>query len=267
VIHSKQTTLLNHDRYENNEIGKRKLFIDAFLRDELIIEYKKNKYLNKGIQKINDSTYVGKFAKEKTKEIPKSKGKDIVDEITDICPYCRYICELENNIFIIERNKEVYKGINTLCNILSEMATKYSEKYGYFIEFKPITEKRAVWNVIENAEKIYYIKLKLNAPNLFGVNKSTREYLNEIKDDLNITTVEQTYSNKKGELNIKEHKEVIENPLEYIEEGGGDWELKTERGIVKSHEKTAKLIKVYTVFEDIVEYLVNYTVNKFGVKK
>jgi hypothetical protein len=140
----------------------------------------------------------------------------------------------------------VFREIDKLCELLSNMATKHAKQHGYIVDLNPVVGKRAFWDILSQSKreqkKIQSIDLKLNSPNLNLLNQKARDSLKFLKDTFNSTQVNFEMKNPEEGLDIDENKGELKDYIDYAEEGGGTWELKIEgEGVVKSHSKTAKI--------------------------
>jgi hypothetical protein len=108
------------------------------------------------------------------------------------------------------------------------------------------------WDTIENADKIFELKLNLKSPNLFGFALTTSQLLQNVKNDFNNDELDMNLKNTSGNLKIT--KNTLGDAIDYAGGGGGHWQLsfirkgRTKKTTVKSN-KSVKTIEV-TNFED-----------------
>lgn len=234
---------------------KIKLFVDRFLQNETthITRYG-SEYVLLEIEN-KENVYYGIFAKKGVRNIPKKEGSHINDRPTVEYPNVYFVCDVNKNIFCIETKSTVYKNSQEILKILSEMVTEKIKSEGYTCKFETIDQKRAFWNTLKGAKKIYYLQLTLNSPNLLNANKKAREALKEIYNEYNNTTTNIKLENEEGNLKIEE-KNRTKSYIEYAEEGGGHWALKTDKGVTKSSEKVFTLKKICKHIAEVAEDII-----------
>ncbi|MBA2853985.1 hypothetical protein HNP89_001963 [Methanococcus maripaludis] len=256
IIKSVQRTLNDFQGSNNLDTpeGKKQMFIDSFLRNgfsdgrdgEL-------KYEVLGVEPIDERYYVGKFSKTKKQKDPKKSGEDIKYFEDIIQPFSEFVCDTDRHYLIIEKKSDVFRNVPHLCRLLSDMVTTELKNFGYIVQFEPVVEEQAFWNIIKEAEKVKSISFTLNAPNLFGVNEKSRQVMSRVKKTTNADELNLKYSNKNGELKVTE--EEFKDPVNYVNEGGGKWEIETDKRKIKSFESSMKLSIPFTQISDVVEYV------------
>ncbi|WP_135610026.1 hypothetical protein [Methanococcoides sp. AM1] len=239
IIKSKQKRLFK-SKYDDTPDGKKKLFIDAFLQNE------SNYITNRGTEYIlldlenQDQLYFGNFCKKGEVKIPKKEGGHLKKRPTVEYPYSYFVCDTDNHIFCIEKKSKVFREIDDFLSILSNMVTQKIKDEGFVCKFETIDERHAFWDIIESAHSIYSLELNLNSPNLLDANKKARESLKGVHSLFNNTSATVRLENEEGDL-IIEKTAVTESYIEYAEEGGGNWSLKTDMGDTKSSDKALSI--------------------------
>jgi hypothetical protein len=253
TIRSKQRTLFTNT-YQNTEEDKKRLFEDLFLQNGTTYTTKKSKFILADVEH-HGNCYYGKFAKCRNRKVPLKNGIHIDDKYQPEYPYSYFVCDTGKNIFCIERKSSVYKITESIIGILSAMVTEKIKNEGYVCVFDAVTQKRAFWNIIKDAKKIYYLKLTINSPNILHANETAREFAQAIHDEFNSTTTEIEFRNDNGELIIKENdnnKDIVE----YTEEAGGKWEVRYDDKKVKSSDKVFSFKRIVINIRDVAEDIV-----------
>ncbi len=259
IIRSKQNTLFEN-KYPDTVEGKKKLFEELFLQNETTYISRKSEFVLADIDHY-DNYYYGKFAKRRTQKLSKKEGHHIRDTSQTEYPYSYFVCDTEKNIFCIEKKSSVYKNPENVIRILSAMVTEKIRAEEYVCIFEAVTQKRAFWNTIKDAKKIYYLQLTLNSPNLLNSNKKAREAVKALQDKFNNTTTKVELKNEEGNLKIEEN-EITNDHVEYAEEAGGNWVVKFDGRIVKSSDKIFSFQKEIINIKDAAEDIINQA-NKF----
>ena len=155
----------------------------------------------------------------------------------------------------------MYKNPENIIGILSAMVTEKIRDGGYVCIFEAVTQKRAFWNTIKDAKKIYCLQLTLNSPNFLNSNKKARETVKALQERLNNTTTKLEFKNEEGNLKIEEN-EINNDYVEYAEEAGGNWVVKFDGKQVKSSDKVFSFYKEVTNIKDAAEDIISQA-NKF----
>ena len=259
IIRSEQCTLFEN-KYPDTAEGKQKLFEDLFLQNETTYVSRKSEFVLADVEH-HDNYYYGKFAKRRKQKLSKKEGHHILDTSLTGYPYSYFVCDTTKNIFCIEIKSSVYKTPESIIGILSAMVTEKIRSEGYVCIFEAVTQKRAFWNTIKDAKKIYYLQLTLNSPNLLNSNKKAREVVKALQGKFNNTTTKVELKNEEGNLKIEEN-EVTNNYIEYAEEAGGNWVVKFDGKKVKSSDKIFSFQKEVINIKDEAEDIISQA-NRF----
>ncbi len=115
-------------------------------------------------------------------------------------------------------------------------------RYGYSLSIHPINKKEDFWTVINKCKgTIEEVVFDFSSPNLFNLKNELEDELKNTTKTFNTDSAAMVLRNKQGALNIPEDNPLIQQSVEYISKGGGDYKIKTlgEQGYMTS----AKIIK------------------------
>ncbi len=107
---------------------------------------------------------------------------------------------------------------------------------------------------MEEAEKLYEIKLNLKSPNLFGNSFATNELLASVKKDFNNDELDLNLKNSNG--NLKANRSELEDPIKYTGAGGGHWQLTIKRkgSLKKTIAKSSQNVKTVEITNFETDY-------------
>ena len=133
-----------------------------------------------------------------------------------------FVIDQETQIFACQHNYDIATADN-IKNVLEILTNAAISSFGYVVKLEYIVDKFKFWNIIEESNGIFQIAFKLNAPNLFGGSKVANQWLKELKDKHNMTTVGVDVRNENAALTYDE--EELESYRDYADSGGGEWTL------------------------------------------
>ena len=115
-----------------------------------------------------------------------------------------------------------------------------------------ISDIASFWDTVKEAERIYEMNLYLRSPNLFGGAFRTNELLEMLKKYTNNDEVDISLKNDSGSLNIDTE---MEDPLNYVVNGGGKWKITYGRKGKKRKKTVSSASKVKLVeIDNFAEY-------------
>lgn len=182
--------------------------------------------------------YVGKLAKKAKAQIGGLDDTNgiIIQELDNWIPIW-VVIDVYNQYILTENNRD-FGEASHVGKVIQAMLSGFTKQtYNYRTIVDPVIEKNAFWDIIENAEKIYSVNLKLISPNIFGAHAQTKKMLNEVRAWANQQELGIYLSNKSGNLKIE--KGQLSGALEYIEEGEGNWSARV-RGPGQEKPQTHK---------------------------
>lgn len=133
-----------------------------------------------------------------------------------------FVIDQETQIIAFEQDSNIAtpENIKNVIELISNAAIK---TWGYNVKLEFIVDKFRFWTIIEKSSGIFQIAFKLNAPNLFGGSKRANEWLRELKERHNMTSVGVDVKNENAALKY-DHDE-LESYRDYADSGGGEWTL------------------------------------------
>lgn len=198
------------------------LFVYA-LNQNVTIEYYGKSYTTRlVVQTVSARYLVGYFLKSTDVHLINLDEKLFIEE--DILNWEKvfFVIDQETQIFACQQNYDIATADN-IKNVLEILTNSAISSFGYVVKLEYIVDKFKFWNIIEESNGIFQIAFKLNAPNLFGGSKVANQWLKELKDKHNMTTVGVDVRNENASLTYVE--EELESYRDYADSGGGEWTL------------------------------------------
>lgn len=197
----------------------------------------------------DDIFYSAKFAKKSTTSIGElTERNEIERQKVDDWIAIWITVEIKHQYIAVEYSRE-FGDIRHAAKAIEHLFSEYCLKtYGYMVLVEPVLQENAFWKIVQEAERIYSIKLRLISPNIFGANAETKKSLDELRMVFNQQEVSVSLVNKNGELKVDSGK--LAGALEYIENGEGTWAIRArgpgERRS-KQHKSESHPIKIHAV--------------------
>jgi len=199
------------------------LFVYA-LTQNILIKYYGKTYTTRLITQTTDRRYImGYLLKSVDTHLINLNEKLFVEEDVENWEKLFFIIDQETQIVACQHNSNIANTENVV-NVLNLLVSKPLANYGYTIKLEFIIDKFKFWSIINNSEGVFQIAFKLNAPNLFGGSKKANEWLKELKETNNMTSVGVDIRNENAALTYNE--DVLESYRDYADSGGGNWTLK-----------------------------------------
>lgn len=214
---------------------KREIFASAVFRNQKFVG-KRNVTISILGVSWSDELVMGKLGRERVAVLASKTQDDIKDVKIRHWPYLRFVGSPAEQLLVFEWKSRPGFTIESLCRILSELATDGMFEYGYVVHFEPLVHKEAFWNIVRQ-RKVCMVRFTLNAPNLFEAHQAAEQSLKKLNDMFNNIETTVTLSNPGGTLRIPE--ENLGSYVEYCNRGGGQWELETtHEGRRHKHKST-----------------------------
>ncbi len=249
VVKDAQTTLFNDDNSPISQLIKK-----CETEKQITLEVENRRDLLLYIQKYNKHTYLFKFCRDFpiTKYDYDAEREDIVESIESNYPFIYVIIDTNKQIILLEYKTSIYTRIDACKSAFKSFVITYIHNLNYSFSMDEIINLTTFWETVQDADKIFELKLNLKSPNLFGSALSTNELLKKLKIDFNNDELDMNLKNTNGKLNIS--KETVGDAIDYAGAGGGHWKLSLIRkGQIKkttvNSSKSVKTIEV-TNFED-----------------
>jgi Holliday junction resolvase len=241
--------------YTNNTKPKEKLIIDFFEKLQHDPKYifmmgdkKHIVYYNK---KVREDIHICKLAKQSFQKTPREGDRDIEEAALEVCPFVKIIVDVKKQKILVEKKTSVFSRPGQIEKTLQNWFNAVTINDGYEFKVEAITDEKDFWNKVDNAQYIYSLEIKLNAPNLFGGKAKASEFIQEAKNEYNNTSVNIKLENDKGFLKLG--KEKIKSFIEYATAGGGNWILrtKTSKNSPMQTTKSQSKIRMVSIPENI----------------
>lgn len=237
----------------NKESLIKKILLDLLDQKKVSWNYATKRYIFTGIEKFESDIFIIKFARESINKIYVEDEIDI--KKTDILEarYVYLIIDIKNQILLIEDKKSIFQDFKTAIKLINTFINEKIKEYNYHLNIFPLATKYTFWQSVSEAEKIYQLTLKLNAPNMaFFANRSTQRILKAIKDEVNNDELDLIFKNSDGNLEVK--KTGIGTWIDYIREIGGKYFMKyRENGIMKTLSSNNDIYNVELEIDDELE--------------
>ncbi|SDH62079.1 hypothetical protein SAMN05421846_101339 [Chryseobacterium taeanense] len=207
----------------------KKLLLDLLKQKKISWNYGTKRYIFTGIEKFDNDIFIIKFARESLNKIYVEDEIDI--KKTDILEarYVYLIIDINNQILLIEDKRSIFQNFETAIALINRFINGKIKDYNYHLNIFPLATKYTFWKYVDEADKIYKLILKLNAPNMaFFANRSTQKILKAIKEEVNNDELDLIFKNSDGNLEIK--KNGIGTWIDYIREIGGRYFMKYKEG-------------------------------------
>jgi len=170
-----------------------------------------------------------KIGRRKPVRISRYSNKAFKEIEEEDYPNATVIWIAEEQIVLIEKLSQNLINIESLIKSLEEHLNRMLRFYELEVHIKLLTDKSTFWDVIFKYEKIYNIEFVLFSPNFIGnFHKDTKEILAELKDNYNANETCLSISNEEGNLTVKEENPLISKMLDWITDGGGEWNVKVK---------------------------------------
>ncbi|WP_434283551.1 hypothetical protein [Clostridium botulinum] len=239
---------------------KKQLIIDIFnkLNKESKIEREINnrKYILYLRKKLSDDIYICKFGREVIRNMYDIGIEDIEEKKASDYPYIYFIVDTSKQIFFIEEKTSVFRELNYAKDKIRKFFEYDLRKKNFNMMIDEITESKSFWQYINNADKIFELKLNMKSPNAFQGILNANELLKKMRGFFNNTEMDMNLKNEDGKLNINE--ENSKDYIDYITHGGGKWEVvisnnKHKENIKSTDKKYIKNISIPENFEEILK--------------
>lgn len=200
-----------------------------------------------------DFVFSGKLARRQVFSIHERTPDDVSDREVENWPYVVFRADLspERQVFVVEENSAVFRSIDVLTRVLTEMATDAVFVHGYAASFEPIVQEQSFWQLVEKeSQGVFAVTFRLRSPNLFGGALKANETLKQLQAAFNNTEADISLRNDKGQLRLP--RERVESFREYADKGGGSWELTyAPKGKSKRRRKTKSSTRALRIAIDV----------------
>lgn len=240
-----------------NNLKPRDLFIYA-LEQKNTVDYYGKTYTVRLIPQTIDTRYiVGYFLKSLDTHLINLEANLFVEQDVENWEKLFFVIDQENQIFACQFNTNIATTDN-VKNVLKLIVDKGLSNFGYTIKLEFIADKFKFWSIIETAQGLFQIAFQLNAPNLFGGSKKANEWLKELKEKHNMTTVGVDVRNENAALTYD--KEELESYRDYADSGGGNWTLRVLQNNKSKRYKSSQHLrqKELDIQDDSPGFIINH---------
>lgn len=205
-----------------NNLRPNDLFVYS-LNQRHTIEYYGKNYTTRIIQQTVDNRYlIGYLLKSVDLQLISLDEMLFNEQEIENWKKVFFVIDQETQIIAFEQDATIAtpENIKNVLELLTNAVTNY---WGYNIKLEFIVDKFTFWSIIERSNGIFQIAFKLNAPNLFGGSKKANEWLKELKDKHNMTSIGVDVKNENAALTYDQDE--LESYRDYADSGGGEWTL------------------------------------------
>jgi hypothetical protein len=149
-------------------------------------------------------------------------------------PYCRVFINVSTDpsygqTIAFENISSVFTDpLNQLQSFADKLNEQLSKK-DIVISIHPITTEQNFWAVIEeNKDNIEEVTFCFSAPNLFNLQNNLNDDLRQAEEEFAMTDGVISLKNKKGNLIVPPTSPLINQSVEYITRGGGEYKIKAK---------------------------------------
>ena len=210
---------------------------------KVITTHRNRRYLLYLIKELEASVLICKLARERHYIRHDEGERDIQTEEEIDYPFLYIIISFPLQIILIQKKTTVFSNMDTAKEVLAQIISTAVNFVKYRFNIDEITHKKRIWEMVEASDFIYWIRLNLKSPNLFGARFEANEFLKKQRDLHNASEVGIEFKNDHGRLKIT--KEIFESFIDYISAGAGKYvvKLRTEGSIrlMRSRENIKKV--------------------------
>jgi hypothetical protein len=166
---------------------------------------------------------VGRLAKKKEIGVGQLRDQDIVEITTDDWIPVWLAIDISGQYMAVEMNPR-FGGLEHVLQVLQHgLTAPIQHAYRHEILISAVTDARAFWDIVHEANRIFRVSLKFVSPNFLNTPRRARELLQSWKEIYNQTEANIDLKNEEGELRVPE--DDLTEPVEYISAGEGSWTL------------------------------------------
>lgn len=188
-----------------------------------------------------------KLAKHTSIQRIKPPEENFECEQIDHWPYINMIVGLNSSInndygqiIALEVKKSVISNPITILRRWADKLNNELIRYGYTLSINPISVSKNFWTIVNQYKNaIEEVVFEYSMPNLFNTGDKLEEELKMANQSVNASKASIVLSNKSGVLNLSEDNAMLQQSAYYIENGGGEFKIKTkgEKAYIMSASK------------------------------
>ena len=170
--------------------------------------------------------HFGRLAKKRQTAIGELREREVVEINTEDWIPIWILFDTVEQYIAVEMNS-YFGSLQHVIHVLHAVLTApVEEKYRNEVTVSPVTDPQAFWQIVARADRIYQASLRFVSPNFLDTPGEFREILSRWKGFFNQTAAIVDLKNDEGELSLPNH--LLEEPIEYIAAGEGEWKLIVE---------------------------------------
>ncbi|MBN2603383.1 MAG: hypothetical protein JXA91_04545 [Candidatus Thermoplasmatota archaeon] len=241
VIETQQRSLLQD---LNDKVALfRGIFTSLRENKKFDILLKGKKYLLYHYKDVTQKVLITKFAKCKSVPHYEPREEDIIKVKSEDFPFIYVIFDLEGQSILVQNNTTLFASTNSAIKVLENYFTEIMMVNHFTVKITEVTHSSKFWETVEDADKIYSLRLNLKSPNLFGGQIKANELLKNQRDLFNNTEFNVELKNENGELKVL--KENVSDYIHYISAGGGQYAMAFQKNGIVQKIKSIFNIKKY----------------------
>lgn len=161
----------------------------------------------------------------------------------------------DQQVILLQHLTTVHRNSERLFEHIELHLNNGLHEYGLAVKIWVIPETKGFWRALGYLDAIISVRLRLSMPNLFGKTQRTlRDWLTEVRDETNANEITTEVSNSEGHLVIKSDNRPLNEALNWIDKGGGEWSVAGRRGqgrkITLKSSKTVKRAETQLQFQN-----------------
>lgn len=179
-------------------------------------------------KQISANCFFMNFAKELHETIGEKTDEGIQDTLISNYKKCNIIIETKNQWMLIEKKSNISNGIESQKNLIANVISKLLKSKNLCFELGIMTEKNNFWEyVMTNKNCLTDVDITLSSPNFLSGINSVSDFLHEMQDSYNNTSVKVHLKNEEGHLIINPENMFLQDVVRYTSAGCGKWKIQT----------------------------------------
>ncbi len=222
------------------------------------------------VEKAEDDFIIAKFGRRSSIKRHLSPQDQFAEKKEEDWPYSWVIINLSTDPktgqrIAFEHKTNVFDSPFEQLKNFADAVNSTLFSSGYAVSINPITIDQEFWKLVEtNSDRIERLSFTFNAPNLFQLGSTLENDLRASQKDYGLTKATIEFENPTGKLRVP-HTELMEQAVDYIARGGGEYSLKIKGA--KHYEKIKSSKKILTKSFDDIEVITSDQKSFMGIIK
>ena len=193
-----------------------------------LFQYRKRDHALVGFSSLSegDRFFFGRLAKKRVTAIGQLREHDVVEITTEDWLPIWVLFDTAGQYIAVEMHGRFGRLDNVIQVLQAALTKRVEEAHRHKVIVSPVTDARAFWQIVGRAHRIYQARLRFVSPNFVDTPGQFRELLRRWQRHFNQTTAEIDLRNDEGKLSLPD--DLLNEPIEYIAAGEGDWKLNVE---------------------------------------